>query len=134
MSATSHTATSRMLFHRNAYQFVFQALQHTQGKLDRFASSAEEEEENAHISGKELLLGIQEYALEQFGLLTTTVFKVWGIHSTDDFGRMVFELIERGEMRKTENDELEDFFCVYDFQQVFDNEYVIPTDKAFQRS
>jgi len=133
MSATSHTTTPRMLFHRNAYQFVFRALQHTQEKLDRFAPSAEETEE-AHISGEELLIGIQEYALEQFGLLTMTVFKVWGIHSTDDFGRMVFELIERGEMRKTEHDELEDFFGVYDFQQVFDLEYTIPTDKAFQRS
>ncbi len=133
MSATSHTTTPRMLFHRNAYQFIFQALQHTQEKLDRYASSIEEEEE-AHISGPELLLGIQEFALEKFGLLTTTVFKVWGIHSTDDFGRMVFELIERGEMRKTESDELEDFFGVYDFQQVFDRDYVIPTDKAFERS
>ena len=133
MSTTSHPATTQMLFHRNAYQFVFRALQHTQEKLDRFATS-EEEEEQAHITGKELLLGIQEFALEQFGLMTTTVFKVWGIHSTDDFGRMVFELIERGEMRKTDNDELEDFFGVYDFEQVFDREYVISIEKAFQRS
>lgn len=133
MSMTSHTTTTRMLFHRNAYQFVFQALQHTQDKLDRFAATPEEEE-HAHISGRELLLGIQEYASEQFGLMTTTVFKVWGIHSTDDFGRMVFELIERGEMRKTEHDELEDFFGVYDFEQVFDREYVISTEKAFERS
>jgi len=130
MSATSHASTVPMRFHRNAYQFIFLALRHTQEKLERTASS-EENEEEAHISGEELLEGIREFAIEQFGLMTLTVFRVWGINSTDDFGRMVFELIERGEMRKTDNDELEDFFGLYDFSEVFDRDYVIDTGQAF---
>jgi uncharacterized repeat protein (TIGR04138 family) len=72
-------------------------------------------------------------AVERFGLLTTTVFGRWGVASTADFGRIVFELVERGEMRKTERDQLSDFFGVYDFHEVFDHGYQIDTSKAFQR-
>ena len=30
--------------------------------------------------------------------MARTVFRCWGVRSTDDFGRIVFELVERGEM------------------------------------
>ena len=89
-------------------------------------------DESAHVTGAELLEGIRQFALEQFGLMTRTVFRRWGIFSTDDFGRIVFELIDRGELRKTERDQLSDFFSVYEFEDVFDREYRVDTAKAFQ--
>ena len=105
-------------------------LRRTQKNLGR-ASTPAAEDEGAHISGPELLHGIREFALEQFGLLARTVLRCWGIHSTDDFGRMVFELIDRGEMRKTDGDQITDFYGVYNFEDAFEREYQLDVSQAF---
>ena len=129
MSLTSKPAL-RLQFHPEAYRFVFEALHFAQEQLQRPASLVEDNED-AHISGQELLEGVRQLALQRYGNLVEAVFTYWGIRRTEDFGRIVFELIERGEMRKTDQDQLEDFVDVYDFQQVFDRDYVIDTSKAF---
>lgn len=158
MSTTSKSVRSGLRYNLQAYHFVFAALRAVQQKLGRQSTHDEGEfpggdeesagefdvapeqddppgaESTGHISGPELLSGIRELALAQFGLLTKTVFRHWGVQSTDDFGRIVFELIERGEMRKTRQDRLSDFFDVYDFDEVFDRGYKLDTRKAFQRS
>ena len=120
--------TRQSAYHSNAYQFVFAALQHAQGHLGRDRSS----EHTGHVSGRELLAGIRELALEHFGLMTLSVFSAWGVCGTGDFGKIVFELIESGKMRKTDDDQLEDFVDVYDFHQVFDAEYELDTSMAFR--
>lgn len=132
MSSTSKTSLSRLRFHQNAYEFVFESLQFTQQNLKRYAD-VDIDDEAAHISGEELLDGIRQFALKRFGMLTPLVFHQWGVASTDDFGRIVFELIDRGEMRKTDRDHLSDFCDLYDFEQVFDREYEIDTRKAFHK-
>lgn len=91
-----------------------------------------QEDEEAHITGAELLEGIRQLALKQFGLMTTTVFHQWGIETTEDFGRLVFELIERGEMKKNETDSLADFCGIYSFEEEFDRKYHIKTANAFE--
>lgn len=121
---------ARLRFHPNAYLFVFQALKYTQDRLHR--SSSLRSGEDAHITGQELVEGIREFGLQEFGLMARTVFRHWGIESTDDFGRLVFELIERGEMRKTERDQLSDFCGVYDFEEALDRNYQINTRHAFE--
>jgi len=131
MSATSKSMSPRLRFDRNAYLFVFAALRHTQQSMGRVVSKGPEDED-AHITGEELLSGIRELAIEQFGLMTLPVFSRWGVRSTEDFGRIVFELVERGEMRKTERDQLSDFVEVYRFEDVFDREYQINTSRAFR--
>lgn len=125
-------ATPRLKYHPNAYQFIFAALRYTQQELGRGIESESEEAPDAHISGTELLEGIRQFALQEFGLLARTVFRGWGIEQTEDFGRVVFELVERGEMRKTENDQLSDFVDVYEFAQAFDEAYKIDCSVAFQ--
>jgi uncharacterized repeat protein (TIGR04138 family) len=130
MSTTSRAIERDVRYHPNAYQFVYQALRFTQQCLNRAVSPGREKEE-AHISGTELLDGIRAFALDQFGLMTRTVFRCWGIRSTDDFGQIVFELVERGEMSKTDRDQLSDFFDVYDFADVFDRDYRVEVKKAF---
>lgn len=120
-------------YHRNAYLFVFSALQFTQERLNRTAADVLREEE-AHINGRELCEGFRDLALQKFGMLTTTVLNRWGVHSTEDIGRIVFELIERGEMRKTENDSLDDFDDVYDFDEAFHRGYQLDLSKAFRES
>ena len=122
-----HSQSRKSAYHANAYQFVFAALQYAQEKLGRDRSSVE----TGHISGPELLDGIREMALRHFGLMTTTVLSSWGITTTEDFGRIVFELIETGRMRKTDDDQLNDFIDVYQFDEVFDGDYEIDTSAAF---
>ena len=77
---------------------------------------------------------MRELARQHYGLMTISVFAEWGIHSTEDFGKIVFELIELGDMRKTDDDRLEDFVDVYDFQKVFVEDYEVDTARAFSRS
>ena len=131
MSITSKSAAPRLKYHQAAYQFVFAALRHTQQQLGRESQSGHEEED-AHISGQELLYGVREFAHEQFGLMAVPIFKQWGITCTEDFGRIVFELVDRGEMRKTERDDISDFYEVYDFEEALDRQYRIDTTHAFE--
>ncbi len=51
--------------------------------------------------------------------MVTTVFSYWGIRSSEDIGHMVFNLIGAGIFGKTEEDSIEDFKDVYDFDEVF---------------
>ena len=132
MTTTSEPAKPRSRYHQESFQFVFAALHRAQQLLDRFPPEGAKDDE-AHISGPELLGGIRDLAVSQFGLMTNTVFRHWGIRSTADFGHIVFELIERGEMRKTEHDQLSDFLGVYDFEDAFDRDYRIETSHAFSK-
>jgi uncharacterized repeat protein (TIGR04138 family) len=129
MTITSQTVPPRLKYHPAAYQFVWQALQYTQKRLRRPAPQGPLDQQ-AHITGQELLEGIRLMALEQFGLLTIAVFRHWGVSSTADFGRIVFEMVERGEMRKTERDRLSDFLDVYNFDEEFDRNYRIETRRV----
>lgn len=133
MTSATKLSRPKLQYHPNAYDFVFEALQEAQEIYARTIIN-EQEQEEAHVSGQELLDGVKALALKQFGLMTTTVFKQWGVSTTKDFGKMVFEMIEHGRMRKTENDRIEDFVDLYDFEQVFDFDYVIDTSQVFNRS
>jgi len=139
MSTTQKTSLPRLKYHPNTERFLFEALRRTQRNLGRLkedrlqsqSGSHSSGEPQVHISGPELLEGIREYALEEFGLMARTVFHCWSIHSTEDFGRVVFDLIERGEMSKTDGDQLSDFNDVYEFEEALDNQYRIDVSRAF---
>jgi len=131
MTLSGNVLHEKKRYHRNAYEFLFEALRFTQEVLDRGVVMEGVDEESAHISGEELLEGVRQLALEKFGLMTQTVFRYWGIDSTEDFGRIVFDLVERGEMRKTERDQLSDFVNIYDFHKAFDEDYEIDVRDAF---
>jgi uncharacterized repeat protein (TIGR04138 family) len=72
-----------------------------------------------HVAGPELLQGVREYALKEFGPMVVTVLSYWGIRSTEDIGHMVFNLIGAGIFGKTEDDSIEDFKNVFDFHEAF---------------
>lgn len=101
---------------RAAYDFVRHALQR-----------AIDEDEPEHISARELLDAIRALAVEQFGPLARTVLQDWGVNSTDDFGNIVFNLIDEKQFGKTDDDQLSDFRDVYDLDSVF------PTDAGDAR-
>jgi uncharacterized repeat protein (TIGR04138 family) len=123
----------RRRFHDEAYRFVVEALHFTQQRLSR-PRAQNADDETAHISGQELLAGLRDFASRQFGMLAGTVLRSWGVRTTDDVGRIVFELIDRGEMRKTDRDQLSDFAHLYDFDEAFIEDYTIDTQQAFRRS
>jgi len=105
-------------YHRDAYFFVFEALRFAQEQLGlgRSRSTGEgESEEERHVTGQQLCEAIRQYAIQQYGMLAKNVLSEWGVHSTGDFGEIVFGLIEIGQMRKTEADRREDFENVFDF-------------------
>ena len=65
------------------------------------------------------------YAHEQYGYLAKNVLNHWGLKSTSDFGEIVFNLIEIGQMRKTASDTRKDFDKVFDFDEGFQRSYQI---------
>ncbi|MGB9603052.1 MAG: Minf_1886 family protein [Verrucomicrobiia bacterium] len=111
-------------YHKDAYIFVREALEFTQRRLGKKAAIGEER----HITGQQLLEGIRDYALSQFGPMTLTVFEEWGIHSCEDFGEIVFNMVDAMLLAKTENDSKEDFKNVYDFYEAFKKPF-LPSSK-----
>ena len=110
-----------------AYDFVQQGLSYT---VQMIHGPAAKPRVSRHVSGQELCEGIREYALKQYGLLARTVLHHWNIEGTIDFGRIVFALIEAGQMQKTEDDTIEDFRNVYDFKAALEADYRIPEPAA----
>ena len=107
----------------DAYEFVMEALSFTQKKFRR----------SKHVIGQELLEGMKELLLQKFGPLTMTVLEHWGIHATEDFGNIVFNLVENRILSKTEEDSLENFRNVYDFDAVFNHGYRKELEKKISR-
>ena len=99
-----------------AFEFVREGLGHTvetiHGETDDYASSH-------HVSGQQLCLGLRDHAINKFGMLAPAVLDSWNIHRTDDFGRIVFAMIDHGLMSKASQDTVDDFCGVYDFAEAF---------------
>jgi uncharacterized repeat protein (TIGR04138 family) len=108
-----------------AYEFVFAALAHTQRLLGRDPEPGAPTEPEHHVSGPQLLHGIRDLALREFGLMARTVFRLWGIERTDDFGEIVFNLVEANLMSKTAEDDRQDFHDVFDLDQALVHDYRI---------
>ncbi len=115
-----------------SYQFIFEALDFTASKLGKKYNSSREEER--HVSGQELSGGVKQYALMKFGFMTRTVFELWGITNSGDFGEIVFNLVESGLMGKTESDSVDDFKDLYDFQTEFEDKFEFEGDFDFSYS
>jgi uncharacterized repeat protein (TIGR04138 family) len=101
-------------FQRDAYLFVREALDLTQKSVTK-----ENKGLKRHVSGQELLGGIREYALTQFGPMSMTVLEEWGVHNCKDFGDIVFNMVETGWLAKTDKDTRDDFQESYDFFEAF---------------
>jgi uncharacterized repeat protein (TIGR04138 family) len=120
----------------DAYLFVQQALAYAQYELGMGrprpygvegepVSADEEPPAEAHLTGQQLCDAIRLYAADLYGLMAKVVLNSWGIRATRDFGEIVYNLIEIGEMTKSESDRREDFDDVYDFDKAFQQQYQI---------
>lgn len=81
---------------------------------------ARENKVKRHLSGRELLEGIRRYALREYGPLSREVLEHWGVHRCEDIGEIVFNMVERGILRKTDKDSRKDFEGGFDFREVFE--------------
>lgn len=109
-------------FPRDAYLFVREALDYTQKNIGKAGKGVK------HVSGQQLLGGIRDYGLQQFGPMAMTVFEEWGIRSCKDFGEMVFVMVEHSIFAKTENDTRADFENGYDFYEALRKPF-LPREK-----
>jgi len=118
--AIAEIAASDPRYDVDAYAFVREGLDFTVKMLKK---SPHGPPEHRHVSGQELLEGLRRYALEQFGPMSKTVLEHWGIKRCADFGNIVFNMVEKGVLGKTEKDSREDFKSGYDFEDAFVKPY-----------
>ena len=101
-----------------AYHFVFEALDYSiQHPVATYRPASR------HVTVTELLEGIRRLALDQLGPLARCVFESWGVYETEDFGEIVFNLIENGLLNRSESDRKEDFAAGFSFREVFEEQY-----------
>src|SRR5437867_6938301 len=112
--ALDSIVASDLRYQRDAYIFLRDALDFTTKQQKKIKGATVR-----HVAGPELLHGVRQYALKEFGPMVVTVFDSWGIHSCEDIGNMVFNLIGAGIFGKTKEDSIEDFKNVYDFREAF---------------
>jgi len=96
-------------YHERAYLFMLAAIEYMQSRL----------EVRRHVSGGELAWACRDFARAQFGLLAPSVLGHWGVTRTDDFGRIVFTLVDVGLLVTQPGDREADFASVYDFSDAF---------------
>lgn len=124
-------------YHFDAYVFVFEALRFAQEKMGLgvdpdFDADDPDDQPERHVTGQQLCEAMRRYAHQQYGYLAKQVLNHWGIHSTGDFGEIVFNLIEIGQMRKTPDDRREDFDDVFEFDEGFQHSFQISAADAFE--
>ncbi len=96
-------------YHERGFLFVLATIEYLQSRL----------EARRHVTGAELAWACRDFAREQFGLLAPHVLAHWGITRTQDFGRIVFTLVEVGLLVTQPGDLEGDFNGVYDFAEAF---------------
>lgn len=115
-------------YHSDAYFFLREALDHAVKLRKRQLG------EGGHVTGQQLCESIRQLALKSFGPMVPTVFEYWGISRTDDFGSMVWSLIELGVFGRADSDSREDFRNVFSFQEAFVAPYLPKKRKLPARS
>ena len=107
----------------NAYGLLREALDFTQQLVHKKSRG-----KVRHVTGQELLEGIRDYVLQQFGPMSITVLEEWGIRDSRDIGEVVFNMVENGLLAKTDEDSRADFAKGYDFEEVFRKPF-LPSSK-----
>lgn len=120
-------------FKIEAYQFIRESLQYAHEHLEEIGGIDAPQEQGGprHLTGQQLCEACRLYATEQYGYLAKTVLASWGLHSTSDFGELVYNLIRIEQMRKSDTDRREDFDDVYDFDDAFEPTFeLVAQDEA----
>jgi uncharacterized repeat protein (TIGR04138 family) len=115
-------------FEREAYHFLKDALDFTTKNLKKSGGPGQR-----HVSGRELMDGVREYALKEFGPMASTVLGYWGLRTTEDIGVIVFNLITVGIFGRSDDDSIEQFAAGYDFREAFIEPF-LPESRKIQKN
>ena len=113
----SELARTSLPYPEEAYDFVREGLGYTECRLEEAGHHLPNQPR--HMKGQELCLGLRDFAIERWGIMAPAVLRHWQIHRTEDFGRIVFVLVNEGTLSKTDDDSLADFRGVYDLLEAF---------------
>ena len=116
-------------FAYEAYEFVSDAVTYTQKRLGRAGDPSDDSEDGRHVTGAELLRGVCDLAVMNFGMMAPVVFRQWNVRTTDDVGRMVFELIGVGCLSKSDRDSPDDFRDLFDLHQALADGFELTLDE-----
>ncbi len=106
-----------------AFNFVREGLSYTMHRVHENVEVLQDHER--HVNGQQLCLGLRDFAIDQYGLMAPTVLRHWSVQRTDDFGRIVFAMIEAGLMSSSSDDTLDDFRAVFDFGEAFSEDALL---------
>ncbi len=95
-----------------AYKFVNSAVMYTIKKLKSGVVSG-----GRHVNARELVSGLAEFSVEQFGPLAWEVLRNWNLTKPTDIGNAVFNLISEKLLSQSEDDSLEDFNIDFDISK-----------------
>ena len=113
-------------YHADAYSFVNAAVSYTVKKLSR----DQKPNGNRHVSAEELVSGAMDYAVSEYGFLAAAVFRNWKILSGEDFGNIVYNMINAKLLSAGKNDSQSDFLChpdlAHELQQRIDAGLMVP--------
>lgn len=87
-----------------AYYFITSAVTFAVGRLS----------EPGHVTARELLRGIRDYAEQEYGALAADVMISWGINTASDVGELVYSLINAGLLSASKDDKRSDFDIEFD--------------------
>jgi uncharacterized repeat protein (TIGR04138 family) len=73
-----------------------------------------------HISGRTLLEQLRDIVSREYGPMALTVLHHLGLYRSEDVGELVFLMVEKELLRKREEDSLDDFTGVFDFEESFE--------------
>jgi uncharacterized repeat protein (TIGR04138 family) len=97
-----------------AYLLVFEGLELALSRLTH----------RRHVAPRELVEGIRDAAVDQWGLLARTVLESWNVRSTSDLGDLVFNLIRRGLLVAGDEDQRSQFDGLFEFREAFDDAFL----------
>lgn len=123
MSLSLDDAVNLTHYPLDAFEFVQRGLDFTvrraHGDLQDEYDPQDPDQPSRHVSGRMLCEGLRDYALQQYGLLAATVLRRWRVTRCEDFGRIVFAMVESGMMHKTDDDSIADFQNLFTFKEAF---------------
>lgn len=112
-------AVSRILKHDPRYpREAYELLEEIFPLALQRQREAEGSESNI-VSGQALVNMFREYFTCRYGPFTSDVLDLFHIHSTDDIGAMVFNLVKVGVFGTNKGDSRADFHNLFDFDEAF---------------
>jgi len=111
-----------------AYELVRDAL-HVASKKFR-----DENDEDQHVSGQELLDGFKDHVIAEYGPLSLMLLESWGLRRGEDVGNIVYNLISVGYFGRNDGDSIEDFVGGYEFKTAFTDPFLPSSARGGQEA